>query len=64
MSRLRMAGNADYKGRLNAAGSALLDEILGTGNKYQNYREIDEVFPEKLTRGQFRCNSACISTSY
>jgi len=50
MPRRRMAGNANYRGKLNAAGSALLDEILGTGNKYQSYREIDEVFPEKLTR--------------
>lgn len=45
-----MAGDPSYKGRLNAAGSAILDEILGTGSKYQSYREIDEVFPEKLTR--------------
>lgn len=50
MSRRRKAGDATYRGRLNAAGSALLDDILGTGSKYQSYREIDEVFPEKLTR--------------
>ena len=47
MSRRRMAGDPSYKGRLNAAGSAILDDILGTGSKYQNYREIDEVFPEE-----------------
>lgn len=51
MSRQRMAGSADYQGRLNAAGSYLLDEILGTGNKYQNYREIDEVFPDEVNIG-------------
>lgn len=50
MSPRRMAGDATYRGRLNAAGSALLDEIKGTGDKYQSYREIDEVFPEKVTR--------------
>ena len=48
MSRQRMAGGADYQGRLNAAGSYLLDQLKGTGNKYQNYREIDEVFPEEV----------------
>ena len=42
---------ADYQGRLNAAGSYLLDDILGTGNKYQNYREIDEVFPDEVNIG-------------
>ena len=51
MSRQRMAGGADYQGRLNAAGSYLLDDILGTGNKYQNYREIDEVFPDEVNIG-------------
>ena len=51
MSRQRMAGSTDYQGRLNAAGSYLLDEILGTGNKYQNYREIDEVFPDEVNIG-------------
>lgn len=50
MARLRKAGSADYRGKLNAAGSYLLDQIKGTGSKYQSYREIDEVFPEKLTR--------------
>lgn len=49
MSRRRMAGNADYKGRLNAVASQLLDEIKGT-NRYSNYREIDEVFPTRVTR--------------
>ena len=42
---------AEYQGRLNAAGSYLLDDILGTGNKYQNYREIDEVFPDEVNIG-------------
>ena len=49
MSRLRMAGNLPVNGRLNAVGSAVLDDLLGT-NRYSNYREIDEVFPEHLTR--------------
>jgi len=49
MSRRRMAGNADYKGRLNAVASQLLDEIKGT-NRYSNYREIDEVFPTRVTK--------------
>ena len=48
MSRRRMAGDADYTGRLNAAGSYLLDQIKGTGSKYQNYREIEEAFPEQV----------------
>ena len=61
MSRQRMAGSTDYQkrfndaanyqGRLNAAGSYLLDDILGTGNKYQSYREIDEVFPDEVNIG-------------
>ena len=46
-----MAGSADYQGRLNAAGSYLLDQLKGTGNKYQSYREIDEVFPEEVNIG-------------
>ena len=44
----RMAGNADYKGKLNAVGSAVLDDILGT-NRYSSYREMDEVFPGQVT---------------
>ena len=48
MSRRRMAGDADYNGRLNAVGSAILDELKGT-DRYSKYREIDEVFPEKVT---------------
>lgn len=51
MSRQRMAGGADYQGRLNAAGSYLLDQLKGTGNKYQGYREIDEVFPDEVNIG-------------
>ena len=48
MARLRLAGDPSYQSKLNAVGSYLLDEIKGTGNKYQSYREIDEVFPEKV----------------
>lgn len=43
-----MAGNADYKGRLNAVGSSLLNEIKGT-DRYTKYREMDEVFPDQVT---------------
>ena len=48
MSPRRKAGNADYKGRLNAVGSALLNEIKGT-DRYTKYREMDEVFPDQIT---------------
>ena len=48
MSRLRKAGDPEYQGLLNAVGSKLLDDELGTGSKYQSYREIDEVFPETV----------------
>lgn len=48
MARRRKAGDPSYQSKLNAVGSYLLDEIKGTGNKYQGYREIDEVFPEKV----------------
>ena len=48
MSRLRKAGDPEYQGLLNAIGSKLLDDELGTGSKYQSYREIDEVFPETI----------------
>ena len=48
MSRRRMAGSADYKGRLNAVGSALLDEINEGKTNFKGYREIDEVFPEEI----------------
>ena len=44
----RMAGNADYKGRLNAVGSTLLNQEKGT-DRYTKYREMDEVFPEHVT---------------
>ena len=48
MPRLRMAGSADYKGRLNAVASQLLDDIKGT-DRYSKSRFIDEVFPESVT---------------
>ena len=48
MARRRKAGDPSYQSKLNAVGSYLLDEIKGTGNKYQGYREIDEVFPEQV----------------
>ena len=48
MARRRKAGDPSYQSKLNAIGSYLLDDIKGTGNKYQSYREIDEVFPEKV----------------
>ena len=43
-----MGGNSDYQGRLNAAASKVLDDLKGT-NRYSSYREIDEVFPERLS---------------
>ena len=48
MSRRRMAGDADYRGRLNAVGSALLDEINEGKTNFKGYRAIDEVFPEEV----------------
>ena len=48
MARRRKAGDPSYQSKLNAVGSYLLDDIKGTGNKYQSYREIDEVFPEQV----------------
>ena len=48
MSRRRKAGDADYIGRLNAVGSALLDEINEGKTNFKGYREIDEVFPEQV----------------
>ena len=48
MSRLRKAGSADYQGRLNAVGSALLDQINEGKTNFSGYREIDEVFPEQV----------------
>ena len=42
-----MAGDADYKGRLNAVASQLLDDIKGT-DRYSKSRFVDEVFPETL----------------
>ena len=44
-----MAGDADYKGRLNAVGSALLDQINEGKTNFSGYRNIEEVFPEELT---------------
>ena len=43
-----MAGSPDYKGRLNAVASQLLDDIKGT-DRYTKSRFIDEVFPESVT---------------
>ena len=43
-----MAGDADYKGRLNAVGSALLDEINEGKTNFKGYRNIEEVFPEQV----------------
>jgi hypothetical protein len=43
-----MAGSADYKGRLNAVASQLLDDLKGT-DRYSKDRRIDEVFPERVT---------------
>ena len=43
-----MAGSADYKGRLNAVASQLLDDIKGT-DRYTSSRFVDEVFPESVT---------------
>ena len=48
MPRRRMAGNADYKGRLNAVASQLLNDIKGT-DRYTKSRFVDEVFPESVT---------------
>ena len=48
MARRRMAGSPDYKGRLNAVASQLLDDIKGT-DRYTKSRFIDEVFPESVT---------------
>ena len=45
-----MAGSADYKGRLNAVASQLLDDIKGT-DRYTSSRFVDEVFPESVTLG-------------
>ena len=44
----RMAGSADYKGRLNAVASQLLDDLKGT-DRYSKSRFVDEVFPERVT---------------
>jgi len=48
MASRRMAGSADYKGRLNAVASQLLDDLKGT-DRYSKSRFIDEVFPEHVT---------------
>ena len=48
MSRRRMAGDADYQGRLNAVASQLLDDINEGKTNFKGYREIDEVFPEQI----------------
>ena len=48
MPRRRMAGSADYKGRLNAVASQLLDDIKDT-DRYTSSRFVDEVFPESVT---------------
>ena len=48
MASRRMAGSADYKGRLNAVASQLLDDLKGT-DRYSKSRFVDEVFPERVT---------------
>ena len=48
MASRRMAGSADYKGRLNAVASQLLDDLKDT-DRYSKSRFVDEVFPERVT---------------